>query len=228
MSLAVAFYALGLWQLDRAEQHRQLRARFAQAAEAPMLDGMDAAEDIETQRYSRLRLRGQYRPERQILLDNMTRAGQAGYEVLTPLDIGDDRLLLVNRGWLPADPDRSHLPDVALTRLNAEISGRIDHLPRAALSLAAEPVSVADALWVVSFPKIEDIEQLLGRPLYPFQVLLDPEAANGYVRDWQPGGVTPERNVAYAVQWFGLAALAIAIAVVLGIRWLRAERRVQV
>lgn len=227
VSLAAVFSALGFWQLNRAEQHRELEDRFERAADAPVLELPVAAVDIGSQRYSWLRLRGQYRARRQILLDNMTHAGQAGYQVLTPFDIGDGRLVLINRGWVPADPDRSRMPDVALANQHADISGRIDQLPRAALSLEAEPVSVDDALWVVSFPTIENIENLLGRQVYPFQVLLDPEADAGFVRDWQPGGVTPERNIAYAVQWFALAALAGVIAVVTGVRWLRCQRRAQ-
>ncbi len=47
----------------------------------------------------------------QFLLDNMTHAGRAGYEVLTPLLLDDGRVLLVNRGWLPLpDGRRDELP----------------------------------------------------------------------------------------------------------------------
>jgi cytochrome oxidase assembly protein ShyY1 len=37
-------------------------------------------------------------------------------------------------------------------------------------------------------------------------VLLDASEPDGYLRDWQPPGFPPARRIAYAVQWFGLAA----------------------
>ena len=52
----------------------------------------------------------------------------------------------------------------------------------------------------------------LQRSLLPFVLLLDNEEPDGYLRDWQPlVGFGPERNVGYAVQWFGLAAALLII-----------------
>ena len=40
---------------------------------------------------------------------------------------------------------------------------------------------------------------------------LDPDQEDGFVRDWKPLRSGPERNVGYAVQWFGLAAALLVI-----------------
>jgi hypothetical protein len=40
-------------------------------------------------------------------------------------------------------------------------------------------------------------------------VLLDPGAADGYVRDWQPPGVPPARHWAYAIQWWLFAVTLV-------------------
>ena len=50
----------------------------------------------------------------------------------------------------------------------------------------------------------------LGYQLMPVMLLLEPEEPDGFVREWHPLTFGPERNVGYAVQWFGLA-LALAI-----------------
>ena len=56
--------------------------------------------------------------------------------------------------------------------------------------------------------EIPTLSQELQRKLLPFVVLLDAEEPDGYLRAWQPmAGFGPERNVGYAVQWFGLAAV---------------------
>jgi cytochrome oxidase assembly protein ShyY1 len=46
----------------------------------------------------------------------------------------------------------------------------------------------------------------LGRKLERRIVLLDPSARFGYVRVWQPPGMLPVKNLAYAFQWWGFAA----------------------
>jgi surfeit locus 1 family protein len=219
LSLAVGFAMLGFWQLGRAEQNRGLQDGFARGAAQPAVELAMAAADPVSVRYRPITARGHYRAEQQILLDNLTHQGQAGYQVLTPFDIGGEALLLVNRGWVPADPDRNRLPDVALASRDAEtVTGRIDLLPRTALSLGANQIAAAAPVQVLSFPDLGEIAAALGAPVHPFQLLLDPQAPWGYVRDWQPAGVPPERNTAYAVQWFGLAGLAVVIAAILGVR----------
>ncbi|MDX1563642.1 MAG: SURF1 family protein, partial [Gammaproteobacteria bacterium] len=112
---AAGFVSLGRWQLDRAEVNRSLAARFAAGIDAAPLTVPLAEIESEMLRYERLSLRGRYEPAMQILLDNRTRDGVAGYEVLTPFRVEDaGPLVLVNRGFVPAALDRSVLPDVAL------------------------------------------------------------------------------------------------------------------
>lgn len=221
---AAGFVSLGRWQLDRAEVNRAIESGYAEAAGLPPLDGPVGAAEAEQLRYRRIRLEGRYRPERQVLLDNMTSNGQVGYEVLTPFDVGSSRLVLVNRGFVPASPDRRELPDVALDSEPATVTGRIDRLPRAALSLGRASPEGSAQLTVLSFPDYAAVETALGRAVYPFQVLLDPESPQGFTREWAPATDRDERNVAYAVQWFGLAALAAVLAVGSAIRSHRRAR----
>jgi surfeit locus 1 family protein len=184
----------------------------------------EAEAEAERFRYRPMRLRGHYVPESQVLLDNMTSHGVAGYQVLTPFRVaGDgradgDALVLVNRGWVPASPDRSELPDVALAAEGEVfVSGRIDRLPRAALELDAPATAARGPLVVLSYPDFAAIEAALGTPVRRFQLLLDPAAPAGFVREWAPPADRANRNIAYAVQWFGLALLALVIAI--GIAW---------
>ena len=59
----------------------------------------------------------------------------------------------------------------------------------------------------------ERLAAILGYPLRPSLILLEPEAPGGYRRDWQPrfGGFGPERHRGYAVQWFALAATLVIL-----------------
>jgi surfeit locus 1 family protein len=212
--LAAGFVWLGRWQLDRAQVNRALEARFAEAANMPVLERAVPDEAVDEHRYRRIRLEGRFEPGRQVLLDNMTRNGLAGYEVLTPFSVkGSDRLVMVNRGWLASAPDRAELPDVALLDGARAIRGRIDRLPRAALSLGQDAASETGPVIVMSFPDFEEIEAALGRKLAHFQLLLDADEEDGFLRDWGPRTGLADRNIAYAVQWFGLSLVAFAIGV---------------
>ena len=49
-------------------------------------------------------------------------------------------------------------------------------------------------------------------------VLLDVDQPEGFLRDWRPPGMPPDKHLAYAVQWFGLAATVFVTWVVLSFR----------
>jgi surfeit locus 1 family protein len=207
------FLSLGRWQLDRAGEKRALLDAFDRGGEhaQELPAGLSPVE-----RYQRLRARGRFDSSRQFLLDNMTYDGQAGFRVLTPLVLEDGRVLVVDRGFVPGSGDRSRLPDVAVQDLPREVIGRADTLPRPGIELTAPPATG----WprIVSFPRIEEISNALGQPVFPQVLLLDPGQPDGYVREWAPPTMGPDRHVGYAVQWFGFAAVTCILWVLLSFR----------
>src|SRR5437879_3712810 len=56
------------------------------------------------------------------------------------------------------------------------------------------------------------------RPRRPRILRLDPQAPFGYVRDWQPPGLAPLRHLAYAIQWWSFATLALIVWAILSTR----------
>jgi surfeit locus 1 family protein len=206
---------LGMWQYHRAGEKRALWESFERGADRTVPLPMGGAPPPE--RYSHVRVEGAYLPERQVLLDNLTHAERAGYRVLTPLARADGSVVLVDRGWVPLGRTRQDLPDVAVGAGPRFVTGRVDRLPRAGIELANVPDGTG---WprVLSFPRMEQVERVLGRPLYPQVVLLDPSLPDGYVRDWQPPGMPPERHLGYSVQWFGLATTLLVLWAVVSLK----------
>jgi surfeit locus 1 family protein len=196
--------------MSRAEDKRLLFAAFDQHRGTNALFGpVDDAAAPEL-RFQHMELAGNYDSEHQVLIDNMVYAGQAGYQVLTPLRTGRTAVL-VNRGWVAANPDRRRLPDLPISAKQRRVSGRLDLLPRPGLKLAA-PAGGRDDPWPrrLLFPSAGEIEQELGYAVQNYQLLLDPDSADGFVRDWRPAVVGAERHVGYALQWFSFAvALSI-------------------
>ena len=218
-ALTLAFAGIGItagfWQLDRAGEKRALLARFDAGGVTGASRHLVTDTEAPARRYERLRLTGRYDPSHQVVLDNLSFQGRSGYQILTPLTTPGGTVL-VNRGWVPADGNRTVLPDIQVGGEAREVTGRIDWLPRPGIELttAAPP---KDAPWPrrLLFPTSSQISAQLDVPLRNYQLLLNPDAADGYVRDWHPGGMGPDRHVAYAVQWFGLALTVIVTYLVL-------------
>jgi surfeit locus 1 family protein len=205
------FTRLGVWQWHRAAEKRAIETAFELGtAGLTPLEGRDVAS---LPRYTQVRTQGRYDQDHQFLLENMSHAGQPGYQVLTPLQLGDGRTLIVNRGWLPLTVSRKQLPDVALSATEVTPAGRLDALPVPGIALGRLPPP-PDAPWpkLTSFPTMADLSAALARPLEPRQLLLNADEPQGYVRDWHPAtGFGPERHIAYAIQWWLFAALALGL-----------------
>ena len=215
------FVALGRWQWHRAAEKRALVAAFDAGTGAAAPLGNRAPGSM--RRYAHVEVRGRYDAAHQFLLDNINRGPAVGYEVLTPLQLDDGRWLLVNRGWLPlVDGGRQRLPDVRFEPGDGRtLRGRVDELPVAGIAAGRQPPALTGA-WprLTSFPRSADLAAALGHGVESRQLLLAADAPDGYRRDWQGAGsgFGPERHIAYAVQWWGLAALAAGLFVLMNLR----------
>ncbi len=204
------FIRLGLWQWDRGNARAAQWAKFARGADK--VEALGARGLDEVPRFQRVSLVGRFDPDHQFLLDNRTYDGRAGYEVLTPLERQDGgRIALVDRGWVPFSGSRNNLPAVTLeTRATVTVMGRADDLPTPGLA-AGRAAPSTDSHWpkVTSYPTTGQLSAALARPVESRIVLLDPQAPDGYVRDWHPPGMQPLRHWSYAVQWWCFAVVTL-------------------
>jgi surfeit locus 1 family protein len=220
-AVAVAtFVSLGWWQVGRAREKQALVESFARGTRTSVELLADVTVD-ELPRYQHLRAEGRYEPAYQVLLDNMpSQSGRPGYRVLTPFRRqGSDRLLLVDRGWVPLGTSREALPVIGVTAEHRAVSGRLDQLPVPGVRVG-EASTPGDERWprVMNFPRQADLEQALGSPVESRILLLDPAAPDGYERVWRPSvGFGPERHLGYAIQWFALALVAVIIFIALSL-----------
>jgi surfeit locus 1 family protein len=217
---ATLFGSLGIWQLERAGEKRSIFAAYTLGTTGTVREGLSGA-NVAAHRYQLLRLQGHYDSARQLLLDNMSHSGQSGYQVLTPF-ITAGGSVIVNRGWVPASGDRSRLPDISVSDQQRLLTGRIDRLPKPALRLAAD-MAASDLPWPrrLLFPTMEELSAQTGYALRDFQLLLNPDEADGFVREWKPALMEPEKHLGYAIQWFGLATTVVLVFVILAWRHIR-------
>lgn len=211
--LLALLLSLGFWQLDRAAQKRALLEAYGdRPTDTPFQLSPGFAPDADW-RYRRAEAVGSYMADRQFLLDNRVYRGRAGYQVLTPLRIADtDYAVLVNRGWVPQGATRADLPALP-TPADAElrVEGLVD-LPHDKVFVLGEGED-RDPGWpkVLQRIRLELQAEQLGLRLLPLVLLLAEDQPGGFVRDWNPIVIGPERHVGYAVQWFALAAVLVIL-----------------
>ncbi|WP_346838319.1 SURF1 family protein [Microbulbifer sp. SAOS-129_SWC] len=196
-ALLLLLVGLGCWQLQRAGEKAALTAAIDTRLAAQPRNPSTLAQ---LQRYSPVRLQGHYTDER-YYLDNRTRNGSAGYEILQVFIAADQRWL-INRGWVAAGNDRDVLPAVQWPRAAKVITGFL------------YPVSASTASEKSVAMRIQNLDRGFTAPLrlaHPhWNIRLSADSDTALVTDWQLLNFPPQRHIAYAVQWFAMAA-ALAI-----------------
>jgi surfeit locus 1 family protein len=209
--MIVGLISLGRWQLRRAAEKQALYDAFDRGADAIRV--VDSRTPL-LARYQHVEVHGSYDSSRQLLIDNMTDShGRAGYFVITPFALSTGGWLLVNRGWVPVGASRAELPTIDVADDARDIRARVDHLPVPGIQLGRRSELHPPFPVVAAFPSHAEIARLMHEDSWSPAadvLLLDAGQSDGYEREWQPPGFPPMRNIAYAVQWFGLA-LALAV-----------------
>jgi surfeit locus 1 family protein len=123
--LFVAFVALGTWQLKRRVWKLDLIAHVEQRVHAPPAAAPGPAQwpqvSAATDEYRHVTATGTFLDQSQTLVQAVTDLG-GGYWVLTPLRTADGSIVLVNRGFVPAD-DRDRVARAAVPLAPMTVAG---------------------------------------------------------------------------------------------------------
>lgn len=222
---------LGNWQLERAAlkvslQNAAKKANNAAATELISVTDFDKAASS----YQRVSIRGKYDAERQLLWDNRTYKGQAGFEIIVPMKTSSGQWVLINRGWLAPGASRQQLPDVSLpvAVIGSEIviEGLVSQPSQGFASGLA--VSAGDG-WphLLQYFDYDAIGDVLGESILPVVIQAQTLGTDGVTKtvssarpewlqaNWQPAASGPAKHYSYAFQWFAMAiALTILFLVV--------------
>ncbi len=219
------FLALGNWQLRRAAEKQALLDLQTRQLQLPPIRLRGGESLAQLGRYRRVVVTGTWDPEHQFLLDGRIHQGRAGYEVLTPLQLDGDGVILINRGWVPASGERHRLPPVTVTKRRVTVRGRVDRFPQAGMDLPGMRQPTPGWPAVVQILEPEVAATRLGKPVADYQIKMDPELPDGYLRDWRLTHVRPQRHIGYAIQWFSFAAIALGLWIWHGVK--RARRQIE-
>lgn len=215
--------SLGFWQLDRAEQKRELYEQFKTRQEAEAIDlnrnvsiRKDKAEII----WRHIKLAGDFDRQKNILLDNQVHNHAPGYYVFTAFRLAHDQdWLLINRGWLPVGDDRSVVPRFSTPSGEVELIAVATDVPSTGILLGGENIEKLNKETLrIQKVDIEEISRLTGLKFLPFIARLEPGSDHGFVREWTLPGSGEEKHLGYAFQWFALALTLLIIYVVVNFK----------
>jgi cytochrome oxidase assembly protein ShyY1 len=207
---------LGLWQLRRLDERRELNAEILDRRSAAPLSIEDVAGNAAAEPYRPATARGRYDVEHEVLVYGRSLDGESGHHVVTPLLLPGGGAILVVRGWVPfamqAAPVRAAAPpanEVGVEGFLAPDEGDGSIAP--------------DADGIVRVLDVRGIASSLPYDVFPLalqladQTPLQPESLPIPV---PLPALSEGPHLSYAIQWFSFAVVAIVGAVIL----LRRER----
>jgi len=241
--LAALFVSLGNWQLNRADERRQIALDIEQGRQSPPVRLSGSTDAAALKPWQSAEVSGSWAPELSVLLDNRNLDGKPGYWLATPLMLGSDKALLVLRGWV-ARPIGQFNPFPAITQstdpvaLEGEIAMRVPQLyeltDEQALRFNSNALMRSQATATTTTLDLSALQQLqnvyldqlskaTGMSFLPV-VLMQTNATDGtdLVRQWPTPSIDADTNIGYAMQWFSFAAIAFgAMGVLLWQVWRR-------
>lgn len=203
---------LGFWQFHRHERRVAQNTLIADNLEArpvPVEELTSPGHVVPREDYwRRVTATGTFDTAHEVVVRRRTSSDdRVGAHVLTPLVLKDGRIVLVNRGWVPAAANQRDYPDVPpAPRGEVTVTGR----------LKADETTGASG--------IKDLKGLPDRQVMLISSrqqaeLIDREVLGGYVEQTapEPAGGSPEQiaepdhdsigaHMAYAVQWWLFSA----------------------
>lgn len=188
---------LGNWQSQRAEERRT-----ALAAMQPT------------------EVRGDFLPQYTVLLDLRMHHGRPGFHVVQPLRKSAGGHVLVVRGWIAADPRRERLPEIVTPSGEQRVQGTArERLPQyLAAAAPARDCRPGPRPCVWQNLTVEAFAAWSGLAAERMLIEQSNDLSDGLARDWERPEAGYRKNEMYALQWYSLAVLSVALFLVLSVR----------
>lgn len=211
--------ALGLWQVQRLQSKTALIAERTARVEAPATALPAAFGDPGELTFRRFALSGRFRHGQELYLGARTRRGRVGFHVITPFELSDGRVVLVDRGWVPPghkDP---------ATRPEGQIAGPVSLEGRARRGgWKGNPWfrpdnDPAENLWLWLDPAAMGLR--IGEAEMVTELFLEYVGAappGGLPRPAAEQGQPRNDHLQYAITWFALAGILAIIYLVFHFR----------
>ncbi|MDQ1030360.1 cytochrome oxidase assembly protein ShyY1 [Streptomyces umbrinus] len=212
LALIPTMIELGFWQLHRHEHKVALNKVISDSlsakpvpAESLTAPGKAIKRD---DLYRRVTAKGTFDTADEVVVRRRTNSDEeVGFHVLTPFVLDDGKVLMVNRGWIPADGAQTEFPKVpAPAKGETTVTGRLMADETTADSGIKDVRGLPDRM--VMLINSEQQAKALGKQVLGGYVELTAPEPKGDTPELIPepdhSGIGP--HMAYAIQWWLFAA----------------------
>lgn len=214
----VACSALGVWQLHRGQQKQALVAAVESAEERRPVRLKESTAAPPPAQMQWVYTQGRYYNEQQLLLDNQVYQGAQGYQVWTPLVLNSGKVVIVDRGWIAKSTNAAIGDALQVTSEPRNIIGFWRSFPEAGIDLDVEVCAQESWPRVVHYPQHRNLACLYGATLLDGVLELSPAQPDGFIRQTRYRGLSPQKHLGYAVQWFALGLTALILFLILNFK----------
>lgn len=212
---------LAFWQLDRHHERQAFNETLISRFDEPIvpLDTL-LGQDPGAIEWRTVSVTGTYREGADVSVVNVSQDGRAGYDPVSPLQMADGRVVLVNRGFLPLDATFPAAPAGTVT-----VTGTVRATAQRKAGQVADPgTGVLTEVQRIDIDRLD--AQIDGDVVDVYLELLasEPPDAPALSRIASPDFTTGP-HLSYTVQWFIFSAFAVFGWVVVVRRRLRTSRR---
>jgi surfeit locus 1 family protein len=168
-------------------------------------------DDVEGQVYRHVSVTGRWRPDEQVLIRNRTYDSAPGFEVVTPLTLGDGTAVAVNRGWIPMSAATADAGSYAPPVGPVTVTGVVARTQERESLGGTDPAE--GRLHDLARVDVARLGRQVDERLYPaYVVLRSQEPAGGRLPlPVQPAALDDGPHLNYAGQWFIFATLTVVV-----------------
>ena len=201
----IVFVFLGVWQIERAAHKEGLLQAFNAEQESPPIRLTSQSPD-----WSRVFVDGIFDSSRQILIDNQIHKGKVGYKIFTPFRFDDNKIVLVDRGWIAQGQSRSDLPQLNILEKKSRIIATVTSPEQGVL--AGSELLTNEWPRVSQTKAVEVIASAFKEPILDIVLVLDPGSSQ--ITEFiqiKPFAITPVKHYGYAMQWFTMSIVLLGM-----------------
>ena len=201
--------SLGFWQLDRAEEKREIIANYDE-----LLTSEPINLNVKTiyKNWQPITTIGRFK-DIVIFEDNAILSGRAGFKIYHLFENGDGSYVFVHRGFIERNMVKNNLPLINIPKGKQSLEGSV--LIKEDNSFVQD-IEESDARIIQEF----NIERLINkfpilkdRYLHPFLFNLDIRDNKKFLAIEKPVNMAASKHIGYAIQWFGLCIALIILTI---------------
>ena len=201
--------SLGFWQIDRAEEKKEIIANYDKLLTS---EPIDLQKNSEYQNWQPIKTTGVFR-ETIIFEDNAILNGRAGFKVYQLFENADGAFIFVHRGFIERNMIKNNLPFIDLPKGKQSLSGSA--LIKENNSFVKD-IQESDIRIIQEFNTeslINKFPVLKDRYLHPFLFNLDIRDNKKFLAIEKPVNMAASKHIGYAIQWFGLCIALIILTI---------------